>query len=140
LVCFPHSSLNILACVSRWKVLDQPLPYEHALLAHFSENWGFMSLSPLLGGNIFSITFGRILDSHTPMHNTTIPVPSDPLSLSAQCLEGRQCYVSSLYITIVACFVALIISVWVGYRDRRRMTATDMMSAGEVVWEELDDQ
>ncbi|KAI8984864.1 MFS general substrate transporter [Trametes punicea] len=33
-------------------------------LPHFSENWGFVSLSPMLGGNIFSIAFGRNIDSH----------------------------------------------------------------------------
>ncbi|KAI0666143.1 major facilitator superfamily domain-containing protein [Trametes maxima] len=33
-------------------------------LPHFSENWGFVSLSPMLGGNVFSIAFGRNLDAH----------------------------------------------------------------------------
>ncbi|KAI0771714.1 MFS general substrate transporter [Trametes elegans] len=33
-------------------------------LPHFSENWGFVSLSPMLGGNIFSLAFGRNLDAH----------------------------------------------------------------------------
>ncbi|KAH9936843.1 MFS general substrate transporter [Epithele typhae] len=33
-------------------------------LAHFSENWGFVSLSPMIGGNVFSIAFGRNLDAH----------------------------------------------------------------------------
>ncbi|KAJ7712716.1 hypothetical protein DFH07DRAFT_1019374 [Mycena maculata] len=27
--------------------------------AHFSKNWGFLSLSPMVGGNLFSIAFGR---------------------------------------------------------------------------------
>ncbi|KAI0333452.1 MFS general substrate transporter [Cubamyces sp. BRFM 1775] len=35
-------------------------------LPHFSENWGFVSLSPMLGGNIFSIAFGRNVDAHDP--------------------------------------------------------------------------
>ncbi|EJD32332.1 hypothetical protein AURDEDRAFT_132169 [Auricularia subglabra TFB-10046 SS5] len=35
-------------------------------LGHFSQNWGFTSLSPLLGGNIFSLAFGRNLDAHAP--------------------------------------------------------------------------
>jgi hypothetical protein len=138
--CSPRSLLNILACVSSWKVSDKPLPSEQRipLLAHFSENLGFMSLSPLLGGNIFSIAFGRNLDAHTPMHsNITV---SDPLPPSAQCLEGQQCYVSSLHITVLACVLALIVSIWVGYRDRRKMTSKDMMRAGEeVIWEELDE-
>jgi hypothetical protein len=33
-------------------------------LAHFSENWGYISLSPLFAGNFFSVAFGRNLDAH----------------------------------------------------------------------------
>ncbi|KAH7106945.1 MFS general substrate transporter [Auriculariales sp. MPI-PUGE-AT-0066] len=35
-------------------------------LGHFSMNWGMASLSPLFGGNIFSLAFGRNLDAHAP--------------------------------------------------------------------------
>jgi hypothetical protein len=42
--------------------------------AHFSENWGFLSLSPLFGGNAFSLAFGRDLDSHAIP--APIPIPS----------------------------------------------------------------
>lgn len=38
-------------------------------MPHFSENWGFLSLSPLLGGNLFSIAFGRNLDAHAPLED-----------------------------------------------------------------------
>ena len=61
------------------------LPYPPA--AHFSENWGFVSLSPMLGGNVFSIAFGRNLDAHSddgPAANRTAPLsPSSLPSLSS---------------------------------------------------------
>ncbi|CDO76364.1 hypothetical protein BN946_scf185011.g28 [Trametes cinnabarina] len=40
-------------------------------LPHFSENWGFVSLSPMLGGNVFSIAFGRNVDAHDPGDDTS---------------------------------------------------------------------
>ncbi|KAI6155940.1 hypothetical protein BKA82DRAFT_3958649, partial [Pisolithus tinctorius] len=33
--------------------------------AHISENWGYVTLAPPIGGNVFSIVFGRDLDAHT---------------------------------------------------------------------------
>lgn len=34
-------------------------------LANFSLNWGFVSMSPILGGNVANLIYGRIYDSHT---------------------------------------------------------------------------
>ncbi|KIJ58855.1 hypothetical protein HYDPIDRAFT_101889 [Hydnomerulius pinastri MD-312] len=82
-------------------------------LAHLSENWGYASLAPLVGGNLFSLMFGRNLDAHAPNQDTRG-------SLSTRCFDGRGCYVSSLEVTIVACFVALGLSVWAGIRDGRK--------------------
>ena len=58
-----------------------------------------------------------------------------------QCFEGRECYVSSLYLTILACFVALGISVVSARRDKKRMTVTDVPPLDEdpeVIWEGRD--
>ena len=66
------------------------LPHTRTPTAHFSENWGFVSLSPMLGGNVFSIAFGRNLDAHSddgPAANRTAPalpsLSSLPSSLSS---------------------------------------------------------
>ncbi|KAF9062604.1 major facilitator superfamily domain-containing protein [Rhodocollybia butyracea] len=82
-------------------------------LAHFSETLGFLTLSPLVGGNVFSIAFGRNLDRHS---NAEIPTG---LSLEV-CLEGRSCYVDTLYLTIAGCVVAVFLSLWAAWRDRIR--------------------
>ncbi|PIL36479.1 hypothetical protein GSI_00168 [Ganoderma sinense ZZ0214-1] len=118
-------------------------------LAHFSENWGFVSLSPMLGGNVFSIAFGRNLDAHSddgPAANRTAPsLPSSLSSLSSSissslsstlpktaigarggipdphhCVVGRECYADSLKMTIAACCVALALGVYAGWKDYRR--------------------
>ncbi|KIJ21221.1 hypothetical protein PAXINDRAFT_165940 [Paxillus involutus ATCC 200175] len=98
-------------------------------LAHFSENLGFTFPAPLIGGNLFSLMFGRNLDAHAS-------VPADTRSMLAtrilsslgprelpsehQCFDGRECYVGSLKVTMVACVVSLGLSVWAGIRDRRK--------------------
>src|SRR5258706_4781801 len=80
---------------------------------HFSQNWGFLSLSPVLAGNLFSLVFGRNLDAHAPtrtnVHHELDHRPRGGLpSTDArhQCLEGRLCYADSATLTIVACVVA----------------------------------
>ena len=105
--------------------------------AHFSENWGFMSLSPLLGGNLFSLAFGRNLDAHAPKDEQASSSPTPFPTHDRQCLEGRECYASSLYITIAACSVALMLSVWAARRDSRRMKVLEK-EPREVVWEITD--
>lgn len=98
-------------------------------LAHLSENWGYVTLAPLIGGNIFSIMFGRNLDAHTPRgeeentsHNVTRFVGGE-MSEQQRCLMGRECYVSSLRVTLVACMIALALSTWAATRDERRRKA-----------------
>ncbi|KAG6897161.1 hypothetical protein C0992_003667 [Termitomyces sp. T32_za158] len=52
------------------------------LIAHFSENWGFLSIAPIILGNIFGVVFGRVLDAHD---RTSFPAsPSSPPSSSSE--------------------------------------------------------
>jgi hypothetical protein len=102
-----------------------------SIIAHFSENWGFVSISPLFGGNIFSIAFGRNLDAHAPSEpqgaiwntNTTLIEAAlktradSTLDTSHQCLLGRECYADSLLVTIAACTLALCLSIYAGWQD-----------------------
>ncbi|KAI0655262.1 MFS general substrate transporter [Cubamyces menziesii] len=62
-------------------------------LPHFSENWGFVSLSPMLGGNIFSIAFGRNVDAHDP---DASPSSSDNSTLSSTAAAALSTLASSL--------------------------------------------
>lgn len=104
-------------------------------LAHLSENSGYLSLAPLIGGNVFSIIFGRNIDAHTPREdmNTSRGVTRatntadgavlrDVLS-ERRCFAGQECYVSSLKVTLMACMVALVLSTWAVRRDKHRQKA-----------------
>ncbi|KAI5887407.1 MFS general substrate transporter [Schizophyllum commune H4-8] len=56
-------------------------------LEHFSENYGFLQLSPLVGGNIFSFAFGRNLDREGEKQASR---PSLLLRTSAQRLRDME--------------------------------------------------
>ncbi|KAJ3719285.1 major facilitator superfamily domain-containing protein [Lentinula raphanica] len=113
-------------------------------LPHFSENWGYLSLSPLFGGNIFSVAFGRNLDAHerTPGESSYMPPP--PGIPPRQCLEGLACYVTSLRLTTGACVCALGLSVWAMRRDRRRIVEAERDGSyrrlPDVIWEEEEEE
>ncbi|OSD01957.1 MFS general substrate transporter [Trametes coccinea BRFM310] len=116
-------------------------------LPHFSENWGFVSLSPMLGGNIFSIAFGRNVDAHDTGDDASPAATSAfsgirtraGLPSSHHCLQGRECYVDSIKMTIVACCIALVLGIYAGWRDlkrqRRRASRAEAVPT-VVVWED----
>ncbi|KAH7927046.1 MFS general substrate transporter [Leucogyrophana mollusca] len=113
-------------------------------LAHLSENWGYASLSPLVGGNLFSLMFGRNLDAHAPSDDTHSLLQARELPSTHQCFDGRECYVTSLNITIAACTFALALSAYAGWRDQQKgreaLTAAVKNRTNEVVWEEEDEE
>ncbi|KAG6332576.1 hypothetical protein ID866_6511 [Astraeus odoratus] len=86
-----------------------------------------------LGGNLFSVMFGAILDAHAPKASLYLytyarraatavhELVQGGASAERQCLAGRECYVLSLQITLGACIVALALSTWAGIRDGRRI-------------------
>ncbi|THH01153.1 hypothetical protein EW145_g6962 [Phellinidium pouzarii] len=106
-------------------------------LAHFSENWGFVSLSPMIGGNLFSLAFGRNLDAHNPPVGGVLHTRAG-LPAGQQCFAGRDCYVSSLYLTLCACVLGFGLSLYAAWKDRKRMTIKS--SDYEVLWEEDEDE
>ncbi|EIW81731.1 MFS general substrate transporter [Coniophora puteana RWD-64-598 SS2] len=107
-------------------------------LAHLSENWGYTSLSPLVGGNLFSLMFGRMLDAHDDgsAPSSSTPAPDAVLHTRAglpsehQCFDGRACYADSLRITTAACCLALALSIWAGVRDARKRRAGKAVGGG----------
>ena len=70
-----------------------------------SQNWGFMTLSPIIFGNIFNIFYGRVYDEHS---RTTS-------SGHLECLIGRFCYKDAYWLTFAASVAAMFIilgSIW----------------------------
>ncbi|KAJ7250422.1 major facilitator superfamily domain-containing protein [Mycena rebaudengoi] len=104
-------------------------------LSHFSENWGFLSLSPMVGGNLFSIAFGRNLDAHEPPQESTADVLA---STAHQCLEGRSCYVATLGLTATACFCAILLSMLAAWRERQKLILAESTMRPRVVWEDTE--
>jgi len=108
-------------------------------MPHFSENWGYISLSPIVASNLFSLQFGRNLDAHD---GTRGQHTLDHLHVSAapRCLLGLKCYVDTIYLTMVATFLAILLSIWAGYTDRlkiARLHKTQLAASGsEVIWQD----
>lgn len=114
------------------------------LIAHFSENLGFLMLSSMLGGNVFSVAFGRNLDVHSTstLNSTSRSVSSsvvraDMLS-EPRCSMGRDCYVAVLYVTTTACCFSLLLSIWAAWIDRQKLAAGALRrkDVTEVIWDE----
>ncbi|CCM06575.1 uncharacterized protein FIBRA_08853 [Fibroporia radiculosa] len=123
-------------------------------LPHFSENWGFVALAPMLGSNVLSIAFGRNLDAHASPSAPTSNATAHPglashagilaragLPSERQCFDGRACYVDSIRLTIGACCLALGLALYAGWRDRRRqekitLKGAEVVPGPEVIWEE----
>ncbi|GLB43770.1 putative nodulin-like [Lyophyllum shimeji] len=58
-------------------------------MAHFSENFGYIAVSPIISGNLFALVFGRNLDAHNPPEDAGSPLrtsisSSSELGLKAQ--------------------------------------------------------
>lgn len=95
-------------------------PEFHDPIAHFSENWGLVALSPMIGGNLFSMAFGKNLDGHSSDDSNLPPTTSPDTTIHALCMEGLECYIWSLRLTTWACVLAFGLAVWAGYKDWKK--------------------
>lgn len=86
---------------------------------------GYVSFSPMLGGNLFSLMFGRYLDAHALMQDARA-VAARELPSEHQCFDGKTCYVGSLQVTLVACVASLGLSWWAGVRDGQKVRARNL--------------
>lgn len=77
-------------------------------VAGLSQNWGTMTLAPVISGNIFNILYGRIYDSHSVVDKETG---------DRECTLGRDCYESAYMVTLAAAVAALGLSLWAVWRD-----------------------
>lgn len=75
-----------------------------------SQNWGFMTLAPVVSGNIFNIFYGRTYDRHS------ITKPGG----GQVCMDGLDCYKAAYWVTLGACGLGVIASLWVIWRQHVR--------------------
>ncbi|KAJ4156831.1 hypothetical protein NW754_008471 [Fusarium falciforme] len=67
-----------------------------------SQNWGFLTMAPVISSNIFNIFYGKVYDSHSIVQPNGERV----------CLEGLDCYRSAYWVTLFACIVGSGITLW----------------------------
>lgn len=68
-----------------------------------SQNWGFMTLAPVLSSNIFNLFYGVVYDQHSVV---------EPGGERA-CHQGLECYRAAYWVTLVAGAAGLLATLWV---------------------------
>lgn len=67
-----------------------------------SQNWGCMTLAPVIVGNIFNLLYGTIYDRHS----TILP------NGERECPDGLECYRSAYWVTFAASLIGMAVSLW----------------------------
>ncbi|KAL8399638.1 hypothetical protein RB594_000150 [Gaeumannomyces avenae] len=65
-----------------------------------SQNWGFLTLSPVVSGYVFNLFYGTAFDAHS------VVGPGGERS----CPDGLECYRAAYYVTLAACGLGLLVS------------------------------
>lgn len=76
-----------------------------------SQNWGFMTLSPVISSNIFNIFYGTVFDAHSVVGENG----------ERSCPDGLECYRAAYLVTLGACVLGLVVTLSVirhQYRER----------------------
>ncbi|KAF2772239.1 MFS general substrate transporter [Teratosphaeria nubilosa] len=69
-------------------------------------NWGAMTMAPVLSANFFNLAYGAILDAHSHFEG------DGKGGGQRVCLDGKVCYSSAYWITLIASCVGLVWSAW----------------------------
>jgi len=72
-----------------------------------SQNWGCMTLAPIVFGNIFNLIYGHIYDQHS------IILPDG----QRDCKDGLYCYRNAYFVTLAASIAAVGVSLWSIHHD-----------------------
>ena len=58
-------------------------------------------------------------------------------------LLGLNCYLEAIYLTMFATFLAILLSIWAGYRDALKIAmsrGTKLAGRSEVIWQDEDSE
>lgn len=86
-----------------------------SLVAHMfgikglSQNWGAMTLAPVISGNVFNLLYGAIYDRHSMV------APSG----ERDCREGLGCYRSAYWVTFFSAVSGIVLSLWCIWYEKR---------------------
>ncbi|GFF35935.1 uncharacterized membrane protein YMR155W [Aspergillus udagawae] len=84
-----------------------------SLVAHtfgiggLSQNWGVMTLAPVLSGNLFNLIYGSIFDRHS------IVAPDG----ERDCPDGLACYQGAYYTTFFSGVAGIVVCLWSIWRE-----------------------
>ncbi|KAI2619966.1 MFS general substrate transporter [Hypoxylon sp. NC1633] len=68
-----------------------------------SQNWGFMTLSPVISSNVFNLFYGAVFDAHSVVDDKGV----------SSCADGLECYWAAYVVTLGACGLGLVVTLWV---------------------------
>lgn len=75
-----------------------------------TQNWGTMTIAPVVAGNIFNPIYGAIYDRHS------IIEPSG----DRECLDGLNCYKTAYLVTFFAGLAGILVALWSIWTDWRK--------------------
>ena len=67
-----------------------------------SQNWGYMTMAPVISGNVFNLVYGMIYD-----HHSTIGPDGH-----RNCTLGLKCYSTAYWIALVGSLTGVFLSLW----------------------------
>ncbi|KAF2849744.1 MFS general substrate transporter [Plenodomus tracheiphilus IPT5] len=76
----------------------------------FAVNWGFMTLAPVVSGNIFNLFYGVVFDSNSIVEE----------SGERGCEIGVQCYRTAYWVTLVSSVLGIFACFWGIWEEGRR--------------------
>jgi len=75
-----------------------------------SQNWGAMTLAPVVSGNIFNLFYGAVFDAHSKILESGERV----------CDDGLNCYRNAYVVTLVSCLLGMGVSLWSIWHSHQR--------------------
>jgi MFS family permease len=85
-----------------------------------SANWGWMTLAPVIFGNVFNLVYGKVYDSHSKTS------PDGDLI----CDNGIECYRDAYVVTTITAVVGICGALAATYRDTQRMAGNRSIAMG----------
>jgi hypothetical protein len=86
-----------------------------SLVAHtfgiggLSQNWGVMTLAPVVSGNVYNLLYGKFYDKHS-----VVGPDGD-----RECQDGLGCYQAAYYITFFSGVAGIVVCLWSVVHEKR---------------------
>ncbi|KAG5983337.1 hypothetical protein E4U55_000209 [Claviceps digitariae] len=82
-----------------------------------SQNWGFMTLAPVISSNIFNSFYGAVLDSHSVFDRDG----------ERSCHLGLECYRAAYWVTFFACSTGILIVLRAVQHERAELAKAEKL-------------